>query len=76
MPLPSPTGSGKKAQQDFMEKCMHAMKDEKRPQDQKIAICMSTWRRRKKSKESKGDTSEPLWEEQVVKNEDGDCIIL
>ena len=75
LPKPSPSSNGKDSQQAFMEKRMHAMKDEKRPQDQKVAICMDIWRRRKKK--AKGSTNEePVWEEQIVENEDGDCVIL
>jgi hypothetical protein len=75
LPKPSPSSSGKEAQQKFMQKCMHAIKDEKRPQDQKVAICMDIWRRRKKS--AKG-SQEPEWDEEntIIKNDDGNCIIL
>jgi len=55
---------------------MSSLKDEKKPQEQKLAICFSTYKNAKKKKQSKGSMEEPRWEEQVVTNEDGDCIIL
>jgi hypothetical protein len=74
MPLPKPSPNAKESSKnEFMQKCMHAIKDEKRPQDQKVAICLDIWRRRKKSAKGSEDLK---WEEQVVASEDGDCIIL
>jgi hypothetical protein len=62
MPLPNP---GKDQSKDeYISKCMHSMKNEKKPQDQKIAICFSQWKRAKSKKKSKGSVEEPRWEEQ------------
>ena len=61
MPLPNP---GNESRDKYIGKCMHAMKDEKRPQDQKIAICFSQWKKAKSKKKSKGSAEEPRWEEQ------------
>jgi len=44
MPIPKPTK--KDTQKTFMEKCMSKMKGEKRPQRQKVAICLTNWRKK------------------------------
>lgn len=41
MPSKPTQGESKDA---FMGRCMAAQKNEKRPQDQKVAICFSMWR--------------------------------
>jgi len=46
MPIPQPHKDEK--QNDYMGRCMHKLKDEKRPQDQKVAICLNTYRNPKK----------------------------
>jgi hypothetical protein len=71
MPIPVP--SPKQSRDEYISKCMHALKDEKRPQDQKIAICFSQWKKAKKKKKSKGSSEEPKWEEQSF--EDGYTLI-
>jgi len=74
MPIPKPAKED--SRDEFIEKCMHALKDEKRSQEQKLAICFSTWKNAKKRKKAQGSIEEPKWEEQVVSDNDGDCIIL
>lgn len=52
-----------KSQPAFMDECMHTMrKEEKRPQDQSVAICLSMWRRKdkKKGRKSKKCASEAI----------------
>jgi len=52
-----------KSQPAFMDECMHTMrKEEDRPQDQSVAICLSMWRRRdkKKGKKSRKCASEAV----------------
>ena len=69
MPLPKVTPEDKKSKDGFnnyMQKCMHVLKDEKRPQAQKVAMCISTYKTSKKKKEAKGDFSEPLWEDNEI----------
>lgn len=48
MPLPTPNEG--ESQDEFMERCMRAQKGEEKPQDQKVAICLSAFRRAKKAK--------------------------
>ncbi len=74
MPIPGPSKG--ESRDDYIGKCMHALKDEKRPQEQKLAICFSTWKRAKQHKKSSGSIEEPQWKDQVFRNEDGDCVIL
>jgi len=73
MPLPSP--KGKEEQPKFVSRCMGdpTMLKEYPDQKQRAAICYSQFKRAKKSKEAKGSTEEPLWEEQSF---DGAVIIL
>jgi HK97 family phage prohead protease len=47
MPLPSPTKNEKR--EDFISRCMNIIKDENKPQDQKIAICYSQWKTKSKN---------------------------
>lgn len=46
MPIPQPKDNEK--QNDYMGRCMHKIGKEDRPQDQKIAICLNTFRNPKK----------------------------
>lgn len=47
--MPDPKKYKKK--QDFMNDCMHVMRrEENRPQDQSVAICLSMWKNRNKDK--------------------------
>jgi|AACY02.16.fsa_nt_gi hypothetical protein len=40
-----------KNKSNFMDECMHTMrKEEDRPQDQSVAICLDMWRRKDKKK--------------------------
>ncbi len=70
MPIPSP--SGKESRDEFVSKCMNSLKDENKPQDQKLAICFSQWKKAKNKKKSSGSTKEPKWEEQQF---DGGIIL-
>ena len=46
MPLPQPKDNEK--QNDYMGRCMHKIGKEDRPQDQKVAICLNTFKNPKK----------------------------
>ena len=46
MPIPQPHKNEK--QNDYMGRCMHKIGKEDRPQDQKVAICLNTFRNPKK----------------------------
>lgn len=46
--MPIPQKKDNESQNDYMGRCMHKLKDEKRPQDQKVAICLNTYRNPKK----------------------------
>lgn len=48
MPLPSVKKNEKESQ--YMQRCMTFLGDEKRPQEQKVAMCLTTFRNSKKSK--------------------------
>jgi hypothetical protein len=62
MPLPKPpTDGNKESEKKFMEKCMHVMKQEKRPHEQSIAICMSMLKRAKKN--AKGSEEDINWDD-------------
>jgi hypothetical protein len=65
--MPIPTPSEKEAKETFISRCMTSLKDEKRPNDQKLGICFSTWERAKKKKKAQGSTEPPVWED-VEKN--------
>ncbi len=61
MPIPQPKKDEK--QNDYMGRCMHKIGKEDRPQDQKVAICLNTFRNpKKKSKanEIEVDMSEDI----------------
>ena len=62
MPLPTPNKGEKRS--DFVSRCMSQIGDEDKPQDQKLAICYSQWKNKKK--ESKGH----------VEFADGDEILI
>ena len=72
MPIPNPTSSeksGKEGRQKFISRCMESLKNEKRDQNQKLAICFETYKQAKKKKESKGCFDcEPEWDELQIKN--------
>jgi hypothetical protein len=46
--MPIPQKKDNESQNDYMGRCMHKLKDEKRPQDQKVAICLNTYNTPKK----------------------------
>jgi hypothetical protein len=46
--MPIPQKKDNESQNDYMGRCMNQLKDEKRPQDQKVAICLNTYRNPKK----------------------------
>ena len=60
MPIPQPKKN--ESENDYMGRCMHKIGKEDRPQDQKIAICLNTFRSpKKKSKaEIEVDFSEDI----------------
>lgn len=43
MPIPKPNKGEDKSH--FMQRCMLVLKDEKKPNEQKVSICMSQWSR-------------------------------
>ncbi len=45
MPIPTPRSD--ESEGDFVSRCMEAQAGEDKPQDQKLAICYSAWRREK-----------------------------
>ena len=59
MPIPSP--KGKEAQDKFVARCMESLKDEKKDQKQKLAICYSTWKRAKQN--AKGAEEDINWDD-------------
>lgn len=69
MPIPPPLEH--QSRDEYIGKCMHALKDEKRPQNQKLAICFSQWKKAK-NKKSKGAVEDPKWEDQSF---DGGIIL-
>lgn len=52
MPIPNPKKN--EAQNSFMSRCMHVIGGENKPQEQKVAICLSQFRRAKKDGEESG----------------------
>ena len=70
--MPIPSRSRDESRDEYISKCMHALKDENKPQDQKVAICFSQWKKAKSKKKSKGSVEEPKWEEQQF---DGGIIL-
>jgi hypothetical protein len=46
--MPIPQKKDNESQNDYMGRCMHKLKDEERPQNQKVAICLNTYRNPKK----------------------------
>lgn len=70
MPIPKPRkGEDKNA---FMGRCMGVLKDEKKPQDQKVAICFSQWKRGEADasflEEVPTETQEAAWQPKKKKN--------
>ena len=57
MPIPSPKPNEKR--DDFISRCMESLKDEKKSQKQKLAICYTTYKRKKATKGGE----EPTWED-------------
>jgi len=53
------------SQKDYVSRCMgdSGMLKEAPDQKQRAAICYSLYKQHKKKKESKGDISEPIWED-------------
>lgn len=47
MPIPKPNSG--ESQDNYISRCMSAQSEENKPQEQKLAICYSTWRDSKKS---------------------------
>lgn len=47
MPIPEPKAG--ESREEFISRCMSAQSGEDRPQDQKLAICFSSWEDVKKS---------------------------
>ena len=72
MPIIKPSDSeksgGNKGQAAFMQRCMAFMKNENRPHDQQIAICLSTYRNSKKRKVAKGEMEDPVWDDFTDEN--------
>ncbi len=64
MPIPKANPKeSEKNKQAYLQKCFHALKDEKRPQNVKEAICLQSWERRKSKKKSKGCADcNPEWD--------------
>ena len=66
MPIPAPSKKEKQSsQQKFISRCMgdSVMNKEYPDSKQRAAICYSQWKRSKKHKQSRGDTSPPDWDE-------------
>lgn len=63
MPLPTP--KGKTSKEKFLSSCMAntVMNKEFPNNSQRYAVCQSQWKRSKKRKQSKGDLSEPDFNE-------------
>ena len=69
MPIPSPSSSEKSSpdgKNKYIGRCMDFLKDENKPQNQKVAICESTYKRSKQKKVVKGSNEEPTWDEEVI----------
>jgi hypothetical protein len=67
MPIPVPNSLEKKDEEGrkkFISRCMHALRDENKPQDQKLGICFTTYKNAKKKKEAQGSSEPPIWEEE------------
>jgi hypothetical protein len=73
IPKPNPSEKGKKGRQKFVSRCMEAIKDDKRPQAQKLAICFTTYKNAKRRKVAKGSVEEPDWD---VDFEDKNSVII
>lgn len=54
MPTPSP----KETRQDWMSRCIPALREEGKPQDQAIAVCTSMWQQHEKQKDTAGAVDE------------------
>lgn len=67
MPVIKPTKIEKKdknGKEKFISRCMESLKDEKRPQPQKLAMCFQAYKSAKQNKKSKGCSDcEPEWED-------------
>ena len=60
---PSQLKRGEEGKRDFLDKCFHATKQEGKPQEQRIAQCLSMWRQAVEEKRAKGSCEDPKWED-------------
>ena len=67
-----------KNEQKFLTSCMldKMMVSEYKNTDKRYAICQKQWDKKRKKKGAKSSLEELKWEDQIVLNQDGDCIIL
>lgn len=56
--MPTPPRDGE-TKEEFMSRCMSVMKNEDKPQEQKIAICFSMWRKKDGKKKAEKDEEKP-----------------
>lgn len=56
MPIPNPKKNEK--ENNYMGRCMPAIKEEFKSQDQRVAVCLTTFRRNKKAKAMEVDITE------------------
>ncbi len=72
MPSVLPSEKGKKGQKHYLDRCFHALKEEGKPESQRIAQCLNMWKERWHAKKASGSTEPPDWSEHEI----GDFILL
>jgi len=60
---PSEVKDGKEGKKHFLDKCFHALKEEGKPQEQRIAQCLNMWKQGVKKNRAKGSLEDPRWED-------------
>lgn len=67
-----PSVKKNESKEKYLSRCIPVLIKEGKPQNQAVAICNSMYEQSKKKKESKGDNSDPKWED----NEKNGFLIL
>ena len=64
---------GEEGKKRFMDKCFHVLKQEGKPQEQRVAQCLSLWKEAVKKYRAQGILDDPEWEKEF---ESGPFIFL
>lgn len=67
-----PEVTKKDTKETFLKRCFHVLKEEGKPEKQRVAQCLNMWERAKKRKRANGENCLPCWEEF---EKDGDFYI-